>query len=213
MTMTSQTSLTAATQNVRARLREQLGPLLDEFDARAEAQTAGAGAREVGDIAPSFTLPDARGGMVALEALLPAVLVFYRGAWCPYCNLQLAAFRAAHADLGAAGASLAAISPQTPDASLSLAERAELEFPVLSDAGNAVARAYGLVFQLDDAAIELHRRAGVDVPAHNGDDSWELPVSSVFAVDAGGTIRYRSVAADHRWRVGPDEVLAALSGT
>jgi peroxiredoxin len=210
MTTSARTSLTAATESARVRLREQLGPLLDEFDARAEAQTAGAHALRVGDAAPRFTLPDARGGVVALDALLPAVLVFYRGAWCPYCNLQLAAFRAAHDDLRAADASLAAISPQTPDASLTLAERAELRFPVLSDAGNAVARAYGLVFRLDDAAIELHRRAGVDLPTHNGDDSWELPASSVFAVDAGGTIRYRSVAADHRWRVGPDEVLAAL---
>jgi peroxiredoxin len=112
--------------------------------------------------------------------------------------------------LRAAGTSLAAISPQTPDASLTLAARAGLEFPVLSDAGNAVAREYGLVFALDATAIELHRRAGVDLPAHNGDDSWELPASSVFVVDADGTIRYRSVNADHRRRVGPDEVLAAL---
>jgi hypothetical protein len=91
MTTPPLTSLTKATESARIRLREQIGPLLDEFDAGAESQTAGAHALGVGDAAPRFTLPDARGGVVALDALLPAVLVFYRGAWCPYCNLQLAA--------------------------------------------------------------------------------------------------------------------------
>jgi peroxiredoxin len=140
----------------------------------------------------------------------PVVLVFYRGAWCPYCNLQLRAFQAALADIHAAGASLVAISPQTPDNSLTLAEQAELALPVLSDVGNDVARSYGLVYALGAADRELHSGAGIDLTAFNGDDSWELPAPAVFVVDADGTIRYASVAGDYRWRVGPDEVLAAL---
>ena len=124
--------------------------------------------------------------------------------------LQLRAFQAALADIHAAGATLVAISPQTPDNSLTLAEQAELAFPVLSDVTNAVARSYGLVYALGDGDRELHSGVGIDLTVFNGEDSWELPAPAVFVVDADGTIRYASVAGDYRWRVGPDEVLAAL---
>ena len=211
---TSQTSLTSATQELRAGLKTQLGPVLDSLDVgAAELGTRTWPAKAVGDAAPDFELPDARGGSVTLAGLRsagPVVLVFYRGAWCPYCNLQLRAFQAALADLRAAGATLVAISPQTPDSSLALAEQAELAFPVLSDVGNGVARRYGLVFALGADDRELHSGVGIDLGAFNGDDSWELPAPAVFVVDAGGIIRYASVAGDYRWRVGPDEVLAAL---
>src|SRR5436190_729920 len=112
--------------------------------------------------------------------------------------------------LDAGAAALVAISPQTPDNSLTLAEQAELAFPVLSDVGNAVARSYGLVYALGAGDRELHSGVGIDLAAFNGEDSWELPAPAVFVVDADGTIRYASVAGDYRWRVGPDEVLAAL---
>ena len=211
------TSLTKTTDEMRARLLSQLGEeILSVYDRDAEALGAGdtfGGALQVGDRAPGFRLPDARGGEVALDDLLidgPVVLVFYRGAWCPYCNLQLRAFQAALEDIRADGATLVAISPQTPDKSLTLAEQAELAFPVLSDVGNAVARSYGLVFALDADARELHSGIGIDLTAFNGDDSWELPAPAVFVVDPDGTIHFASVAGDYRWRVGPDEVLTAL---
>lgn len=208
------TSLTAATEELRSGLQMQLGGVLDSLDAGANELGARSWpAKAVGEAAPDFELPDARGGSVTLTSLRgegPVVLVFYRGAWCPYCNLQLRAFQAALADIHAAGASLVAVSPQTPDNSLTLAEQAELAFPVLSDVGNDVARSYGLVYALGGADRELHRGLGADLTAFNGDDSWELPAVAVFVVDADGTIRYASVAGDYRWRVGPDEVLAAL---
>src|SRR5262245_2092016 len=135
--MTTTTSLTTTTQGMRAGLLSQVGEaILSVLDHDAEALGAGgtfADAPHVGDRAPSFRLPDARGGEVALDDLLvdgPVVLVFYRGAWCPYCNLQLAAFQSALADIRAAGAALAAVSPQTPDQSLTFAEQKALEFPV-----------------------------------------------------------------------------------
>ena len=211
---TSTTSLTAATDELRSDLKSQLGTVLDSLDvgaARLGARTWPA--KAVGDTAPDFELPDARGGSVTLGRLRcdgPVVLVFYRGAWCPYCNLQLRAFQAALEDIRADGATLVAISPQTPDKSLTLAEQAELAFPVLSDVGNAVARNYGLVFALDTDARELHSGIGIDLTAFNGDDSWELPAPAVFVVDPDGTIGFASVAGDYRWRVGPDEVLKAL---
>jgi peroxiredoxin len=214
---TSTTSLTAPTEELRAGLQAQLGTALDSLDASAgELGARTWPAKAVGEAAPDFELPDERGRSVTLTALRregPVVLVFYRGAWCPYCNLQLRAFQAALADIHAAGASLVAISPQTPDNSLTLAEQAELAFPVLSDVGNNVARGYGLVYALGEADRELHAGLGIDLEAFNGDDSWALPAAAVFIVDGNGTIRYASVAGDYRWRVGPDEVLAALRAT
>lgn len=136
---TSTTSLTAATEELRSGLKTQLGTVLDSLDAGATELGARTWpAKAVGDAAPDFELPDARGGSLTLARLRsdgPVVLVFYRGAWCPYCNLQLRSFQAALADIHAAGASLVAISPQTPDNSLTLAEQAELAFRVLSDVG------------------------------------------------------------------------------
>lgn len=211
---TSVTSLTAATEELRSGLQTQLGAVLDSLDASASELGARTWpAQAVGEAAPGFELPDARGGSVTLAGLRgegPVVLVFYRGAWCPYCNLQLRAFQAALADIHAAGASLVAISPQTPENSLTLAEQAKLAFPVLSDVGNDVARSYGLVYALGAADRELHGGVGIDLAAFNDDDSWELPAAAVFVVDTDRTIRYASVAGDYRWRVGPDEVLAAL---
>jgi peroxiredoxin len=216
-TTTPSTSLSAANVEMRAGLPSQIGEeLLSVYDRDAEAMGAGtafAGALRVGDRAPGFRLPDARGGDVALDDLLargPVVLVFYRGAWCPYCNLQLAAFQSAVADLRAAGAELVAVSPQTPDQSLTVAERHALEFPVLSDIGNAVARDYGLVFTQSEAATAASRQLGIELADFNGDDSNTLPAASTFVIGAEGVIRFASVSGDYRWRVGPDEVLAAL---
>jgi peroxiredoxin len=136
----------------------------------------------------------------------PVVLVVYRGAWCPYCNLQLRSFQAALDEIRAAGAQLVAVSPQTPDGSLSLAEQAALEFAVLSDEGNAVAREYGLAYALDDEARDVNASVGIDLA---GSD-WELPAPATFVIDGDGTIVFASVSGDYRWRVGPSEVLAAL---
>jgi peroxiredoxin len=138
------------------------------------------------------------------------VLVFYRGAWCPYCNLQLAAFQQAIDDIEAAGATLVAVSPQTPDASLSFAEQQSLRFAVLSDAGNAVARAYGLEFVQGDEPWDKQRELGIDVAASNGDDTRRLPAAATFVIDRSGIVRMAAISGDYRWRVGPGEVLAAL---
>jgi peroxiredoxin len=216
-TETRSTSLTEATVDLRAGLLSQVGEeTLSAYDRDAEALGAGDlfdHAAGVGDRAPAFRLPDARGVEVALEDLLedgPVVLVFYRGAWCPYCNLQLAAFQRALADIRATGATLVAVSPQTPDQSLTLAEQKELEFPVLSDAGNAVASKYGLVYTQSEAVTSTSRRLGIELADFNRDDSNTLPAASTFVIGEDGLIRFASVSGDYRWRVGPEEVLAAL---
>jgi peroxiredoxin len=218
-TATPSTSLTAATAELRAELLSQVGEeILSVYDRDAEALGAGnafAGVLRAGDRAPGFRLADARGGDVALDDLLvggPVVLVFYRGGWCPYCNLQLAAFQSALDGIRAAGAALVAVSPQTPDQSLTVAERHALEFPVLSDVGNAVARNYGLVFTQSGAVTATSRRLGIELADFNGDDSNTLPAASTFVIGQDGVIRFASIAGDYRWRVGPDEILAALRG-
>jgi peroxiredoxin len=218
-TNTHATSLTEATIEMRTGLAGQIGEEpLAAFDRDADAMGASgafAGAPDVGAPAPSFTLPDARGGDVALSDLLadgPVVLVFYRGAWCPYCNLQLAAFQSAIEHIRAEGATLVAVSPQTPDQSLTLAEQQALQFPVLSDAGNRVAAAYGLVFTSSDEATATMRSLGVELSAFNGDDSNTLPAASTFVIGQDGLVRFASVSGDYRWRVGPEEVLAVLRG-
>src|SRR5690348_3787693 len=127
---------------------------------------------------PDFTLPDAIGNTVTLSHLLkqgPVIIAFYRGEWCPYCNLQLHAYQQVLPQIQALGAFLVAISPQAPDHSLSMAEKQALTFTVLSDVGNQVARQFGLTFTIDKAVREAHKQVGANLPAYNGDDSWELP--------------------------------------
>jgi peroxiredoxin len=162
---------------------------------------------------PDFTLPDALGNAVTLSHLLrqgPVVINFYRGAWCPYCNLELRAYQRVLPQLQELGATLVAISPQTPDHSLSTVEKKELTFAVLSDVGNHVARQFGLVFTIDEAVRTAHRQIGANLPAFNGDDSWELPMAGTFLVDQSGTIRLAFVDPDFTRRLDPSVVIARL---
>ncbi len=181
--------------------------------ARIASSGAGNDALKVGDTAPNFILPDGHGNAVSLRALLldgPAVLVFYRGRWCPYCNAELAAFQLALPEISALGARLAAISPEHPDGSLTPEEVDRLTFEVLSDAGNRVARQFGLVYRLDQEARDLVTELGVDLAASNGDESWELPVPATFIVAPDRRIVFASADPDYRRRADPADVVMAL---
>jgi peroxiredoxin len=134
------------------------------------------------------------------------LLTFYRGDWCPYCTLQLRAYQAILPQIRELGAGLVAISPQTPDNSLSTAEKKGLTFPVLSDAGNEVARQYGLVFSLS----ETLRTVSADLTSYNGDDSWELPMPGTFVIAPDGTVRLAFVDADWTRRLEPAAILDTL---
>jgi peroxiredoxin len=168
----------------------------------------------VGDEAPDFELPDATGRPVRLSTVLeegPVVLSFYRGEWCPYCNLALHKWQERIAELTAAGGRFIAISPQRPTNAISLTEKHELAFPVLSDETQQVIRAYKLHFDLPPTLKELFGNAwGLDLTEQNADGSWSLPVPGTFVVDRAHRIRFAFASVDWRRRAEPDDVIAAV---
>jgi len=172
-------------------------------------------AARVGDQAPDFSLKDARGDLVTLSTLLergPVVVTFYRGGWCPYCNLQLKAYQAVLPQMTALGARLVAISPQLPDGSLSTREANALTFDVLSDVGNIAARRFGLVYALGEELRAALRSNNKALPSINGDESWELPVPATFVIAPSGRIALAHIEVDYRQRLEPEAILAALEG-
>lgn len=168
---------------------------------------------EIGERAPEFVLPDATGGKVALRDRLaagPVVVSFYRGAWCPYCNTELQALQGSLDAIKDRGASLVAISPQAPDASLSLVERLDLGFDVLSDLDQSVTRAYRLQFELTPALQAIYPKLGMDLTQHNADGTWHLPVPATFVLDTAGVVRARHVDPNYLERMPVDDIVAAL---
>lgn len=185
---------------------------------RAIAQVRDAGiadrALTVGDPAPAFALPDALGRTVSLDELVrsgPVIVTFYRGGWCPYCVLELRAYQALLPELAEAGVTLVAISPESPDESLTTAEKAALAFPVLTDAGNHVAERFRIVHPVAQEVQDLAMSRGLDLARHNGQqpDAVALPLPATFVIDRTATIRYAAVSPDYRQRAEPTEVLAA----
>jgi peroxiredoxin len=170
---------------------------------------------KVGDRAPSIALADAKGVTVNVGALLkrgPVIVTFYRGGWCPFCNLELKAYQEILPEIAAAGALLVAISPEKPDETLSTAEKNALTFHVLSDVGQKVGRAFGLVYEFSDELRSVYNGFGLDIPAKNGTpDEWALPVSATYVIGRDGTIIYANTDVDYRDRADPRDVLEALT--
>ena len=205
------------------KLNEEIQQLLRSFSLPAEAsrKIGDAMARldanriapglEIGEKAANFELPDMAGREVSLEERLnqgPVVLTFYRGAWCPVCNLQLLALQRALPDIRLLGASLIAVSP---DNSMPTPGDTQLEFDMLHDGNQSVIREYNLQYRVPQ---ELHQiYIGVfdaDVSSYNPDGSWNLPVPGTFVIDRAGTIRNRHVTADFLKRMEPQDIIAAL---
>lgn len=169
---------------------------------------------QVGDKAPDFSLSNATDKTIKLFDLLEdgkVVLTFYRGSWCPYCNLQLSHYQNSLSEIHELGAELVAISPQTPDESLNIKEKNELNFEVLSDNGNIVARKYTTVFKNADAPVNTMTELGFDFDAHYSDDSRELPVPAVFIIEKDATVSFaKSLDGDYRNRVEVSEIINTL---
>ncbi len=146
----------------------------------------------------------------ALVAQKPVVLTFYRGGWCPYCNLELRAYQAILSEIHAEGAELVAVSPELPDHVLTTAEKNDVSFTVLSDVGGELASALGIRFTLSDAVRPFYEKAGHALPERNGDGIWALPMPATFVIERGGRIVDAFVEPDYRKRLDPEQALAAL---
>jgi peroxiredoxin len=167
----------------------------------------------VGDRAADFELPNAYGRWIRLAYELErgaVVLIFYRGAWCPFCNLQLRSLQQALPQIEALGASLVAISPQLPDGSRSMIDKNALTFEVLSDLQSHVASEYGITFTFAPADQTLFLEVGNDLRRANGDSTWVLPAPATFVIAADGTIHLARVDSNYTTRINPDEILSAL---
>jgi peroxiredoxin len=170
-------------------------------------------AKKAGDKAPDFTLNDPDGKPVSSAELLakgPLVVSFYRGVWCPYCNLELQALQAALAEIENRGASLIAISPQTAPNSRKSRRDNHLTFPILSDEKSKVAAEFGLRFSLPDYLIELYKSFKNDLPVFNDDPAWVLPMPGRFVIGEDRVIAYAEVNPDYTRRPDPSELLPVL---
>jgi peroxiredoxin len=169
-------------------------------------------AKNVGDTAPSFALKNAIGKVVSLKDYLakgPVVLVWYRGGWCPYCNINLHYLQEELSNIKAQGANLLALTPETPDQSISTSEKHHLDFEVLSDINNKVAKEYGVVFKLTEEVARIYNEK-FDLNTHNGDSSNELPLAATYIINTDGEIEYAFLDADYRNRAEPSEIIAFL---
>ncbi len=194
-----------ATQALHRRVVEQL-----RSSQAAESVPA------VGAHAPAFQLTSHDGTAIDLAALTakgPAVLLFFRGRWCPFCIAQLEAWNRLMPSVSRAGIAVAAISPMTQHQSFLTRDQHRLEYPLLSDNGNHVARQFGLVYSVPDEQRLTYRRTFVNLPFVNGDESWELPVPATFAIDRSGQVLFASANPDYTIRPEPLDVLAAVENS
>lgn len=167
----------------------------------------------VGAKAPAFELPDHNGKVVSSSTLLAherLVLCFIRGRWCPFCVGQMEAMNLILPEIEQADATLVAISPQTVKQSFFMHDQHKLRFPLLADSGNKVARPFGLTYRVPPQQEAVYRRAFVNLPFTNGDDSWELPIPATYILDRDGTVLYAFANEDYTERPEPREIVAVL---
>lgn len=168
---------------------------------------------KIGSKVPDFTLPNALGKPVNLYEQLqkgPVILTFYRGAWCPFCSLQLKTYQEVMPTFKQYGASLVAVTPQKPDQSLKQLEKQALNFEVLSDLDSAVMKAYELRFVVPTKLVEVYKNMGLDLAEYNGEGRYELPVPGTFVLDQQGVIQAKFADTDYTKRMEPRDIVAAL---
>lgn len=206
---------TLAARKARNRLKipaEKLA-IMERSTNDLKAQAPSAEAVKKGDKLPGFILPNVHGKEVSLESFNTDFLVvsFYRGGWCPYCNFELKALQGILPQLEALGARLVAISPETPDHSLTTKEKNELSFTVLSDVENSYARSLGLVFQMPEDLQEVYHSFNLKVDQHNGNQDYELPMPATYLVNKQREIIYSFIPEDYTERLDPELILDILS--
>ena len=202
-----------------ARLSPEFAGAVGRMVARLEANQVGENAPKTGEPMPDFILPDEKGALVRLGALLeqgPVVVSFNRGHWCPYCKLNADGLAQIAPEIARLGGQIVAISPETHQYSAVLRDYAEAPFPVLADLDNGYALTLGLVFWVGDEKREAMKAGGFDISLYNGNDTWMLPVPATFVVGQDGLVKARYIDPDYRRRMELDaivEAVAAESGT
>lgn len=170
-------------------------------------------ALKYGDYIPEFQLKNALGEVISSKELLtqgPLVISFYRGAWCPYCNLELAAYQRILPQIQGLGAQLVAISPELPDESLTLLEKHELKYEILSDLDNQLAKKFGLTYKMSEEVQAIYKKSGIDLAETQGNDHYELPVPATYIIDETGKVILSFVNVDYTDRLEPEEILSVL---
>lgn len=191
----------------------EIHPIMERATAELIASGQAGRAIRAGERAPLFTLMDQDGNVVSSADLLgkgPLVVTFYRGVWCPYCNLELQAINAVLPQIQAYGGNVVAISPQTQVNSRKSVRTNGLDFPVLSDVDGAVGAAFGLRFALPDYLVDLYKKLKNDLPAFNNDPSWTLPMPARYVIGQDGIVLYSEVNPDYTHRPDPSEMFAVL---
>ena len=187
---------------------------IDDVIAQAKAFQQGSDAIQLGAQAPRFELPNQQGKSVSLDDLLtkgPVVVTFYRGSWCPYCNLQLKALQAKLGEIHDLGAELVAISPQVPDGSLSKDEISAMDFIVLSDQDAKVAALFGVAWEVPEFVLE-HMKVDrkLDIETINNGNTNIMPIPATFVLNRDGAVKWRFVDVDYRTRSEPADIIEAL---
>ncbi|ELW9447374.1 AhpC/TSA family protein [Burkholderia cenocepacia] len=191
----------------------EIHPVMERATAELIASGQAGRAIKAGDRAPSFKLKDQDGNDVSSAALLvkgPLVVTFYRGVWCPYCNIELQAINEVLPEIRAYGANVVAISPQTPVNSRKSVRTNELGFPVLSDVNGQTGADFGLRFALPDYLVELYKNLKNDLPAFNNDPSWTLPMPARYVIGQNGIVLYSEVNPDYTRRPDPSDMFPVL---
>ncbi|MGD1935168.1 MAG: peroxiredoxin-like family protein [Candidatus Phaeomarinobacter sp.] len=214
--MSLQSLLEETRAGASTRIPEEALAIMRAADEELTAQGVGNDALKVGDTLPDAELPSATGETVRMSELAakgPLVITFYRGGWCPYCNLELKAYQDLLSEITALGGQLVAVTPEKPDNSLSTTEKNALTFPVLTDNENSFAKALGIVFELPAPLQALYGKFGMDLPGLNAGSGWTLPIPATFVVGADGKIVLAGVDTNYTRRLEPSEAVAALSAS
>jgi peroxiredoxin len=205
--------LVALRQELASSTPEDVSKVLQRATQRLVESGIADSASGVGDRFPDFALPNVVGNAISSQDLLrmgPLVVSFYRGGWCPYCNLELRAYQAILPEIRDLGADFVAISPQQPDESLTMAAKSNLNYEILCDTGNSLAEHLGLMYELPAGVVDLYRSMGHDLERINGNMQWTLPLPATYVLDQDNNIVLAHVNADHSVRLEPQKALACL---
>lgn len=205
LTALKEENLAKFPEDVKSKLTNDLQNLIDSGIVER--------APKAGEKLTEFSLQNHKGKTISLSELRengPVVVTFYRGGWCPYCNLELRAYQEALSEIKAAGATLVAITPELPDESLTTSERHNLEFEVLTDTNSNYSRDLGIVFTIPEEIVPIYESFGIDVEKHNGKGQYDIPLASTFIVNTDGVITYSFVNADYTLRAEPAVILNEL---